>query len=439
MPNVTGAQTLFEELVMPGDLIEGHAKLESECATCHLSFSEEGESQLCADCHTEVGQDILMRRGFHGRRPEARDQECRSCHTDHVGREADIIQLDRETFIHADTDFPLNGAHAILPCATCHADGEKFREAPSECVDCHEEDEPHEERLGQNCAACHTETDWSEVREFDHSETRFALDGTHKEVACAACHAGEIYTELPMACIGCHRIQDVHEGSLGEKCETCHSLTKWTDVRFDHDRDTKFPLTFAHETVQCKDCHTTNAYEESPGTDCAACHLNDDPHQGQLGEACETCHNPAGWQESVAFDHDITRFPLLGLHTLVPCEECHVDSEFRTADLACASCHLEDDVHKGSLTQECETCHNPNGWEFWIFDHDTQTDFTLTGAHEGLACSICHTPDRSDSSDISQTCASCHAKDDVHRGQFGQNCSLCHDTNIFKGAKLRRN
>ena len=58
-------------------------------------------------------------------------------------------------------------------------------------------------------------------------------------------------------------------------------------------------------------------------TTCVSCHKKDDPHRGQLGPNCETCHNERGWRQKVAFDHDLTRFPLIGHHGLVPCEESH--------------------------------------------------------------------------------------------------------------------
>ena len=35
-----GAQSIFEKLVMPGELVQGHAKLEKECANCHESVHE---------------------------------------------------------------------------------------------------------------------------------------------------------------------------------------------------------------------------------------------------------------------------------------------------------------------------------------------------------------------------------------------------------------
>ena len=52
--------------------------------------------------------------------------------------------------------------------------------------------------------------------------------------------------------------------------------------------------------------------------------LGDDVHKGQVGKKCERCHNQSGWTKEVFFDHDLARFPLIGIHAITPCEECHL-------------------------------------------------------------------------------------------------------------------
>ncbi len=437
LPHSGTAQTWFERLVMPGDLIEGHAKLETECDNCHESFSQGAQSPLCLDCHKKIRRDVSTGEGFHGRSHSVSQQECRDCHTDHIGRDADIVLLDAETFDHAATDFALNGHHKTLACADCHKPDIKKRDTVGTCFDCHEHDEPHKTRLGRECENCHRATGWADISSFDHSKTDFPLKGTHETVACKACHIGEVYSDLPKTCVGCHRIQDVHNTTFSEKCETCHSPSKWAEIRFDHDTSTDFTLTGKHKTATCYDCHDNKTAAADQVATCIGCHKEDDPHKGGLGTKCETCHKTSGWLDEVAFDHEITRFPLIGLHFLVPCEECHLDATFHNTKLDCASCHTGDDIHKGGLGNTCETCHNPNGWEFWTFDHNTQTRFRLTGAHAGLVCKGCHTNQRAGPEKTPTACVSCHAAEDVHRGQFGRRCSQCHSTQSFKGARLR--
>jgi hypothetical protein len=70
----------IESVIRPGEVIQGHAKWEEECAKCHVRFDRAAQDRLCMDCHKEVGQDMRERTGYHGR---LKPQACRSCHTDH--------------------------------------------------------------------------------------------------------------------------------------------------------------------------------------------------------------------------------------------------------------------------------------------------------------------------------------------------------------------
>ena len=425
----THSQNVIEKLVTPGPLIEGHAKLEKECSQCHVPFSRQAQSNLCLACHKEIAADRLARRGFHGRQTDAVRQECRSCHTDHKGRSADIIQFDRETFNHSFTNFTLNGAHVSVACNKCHDSTAKFRNTPSSCVGCHKAVDPHKGRLGEACEGCHNDNGWARVKAFDHSKTQFPLEGAHKSVECSFCHAGERYAGIGTTCIACHKIQDVHASRYGTKCETCHGQNDWKKVRFDHNK-TKYPLRGAHVKVNCDSCHV-GFLTDKLATSCVSCHQKDDPHKGQLGIQCEKCHQDSGWRKRAGFDHDLTRFPLIGRHAIVPCEECHQSATFKGTPIVCASCH-KDDHHEGRFGTNCGLCHNPNGWARWRFDHDSQTKYPLAGAHRGLDCSACHTAKHLTKITLPTDCYSCHRGDDVHEGSFGHACERCHTTQSFK-------
>ncbi len=430
------SQNLFEQLVTPGPVIAGHAKLEQDCSNCHKPFSRGSQTQLCLACHKETARDRQLVRGIHGRQTAAAKQECTHCHTDHMGRHADIVLLDRETFNHTSTNFELRDAHKAVQCDGCHAQNVKFRDAPGRCFDCHKADDPHKGRLGEGCDNCHDEATWARTKAFDHDKTKFPLQAAHRNVACLSCHVGERYTGIGTACVDCHRIQDVHGGRYGAKCETCHDQNKWMTIRFNHDKDTKFPLRAAHAKVKCDACHTGDLYRDKLLTTCVSCHRKDDRHEGQLGVRCESCHGEDNWRRVVSFDHDVTRFPLIGRHTVVTCEECHRSLRFKDAALACASCH-RDQHHEGRLGANCALCHNPNGWARWLFDHDKQTRYPLTGAHRGLDCQACHTTKNVTKITLSTSCYACHQKDDVHRGALGQTCERCHVTTSFKQVSKR--
>lgn len=429
------AESWFEHLVMPGELAEAHAKLQTNCQNCHKSFSQGSQPELCLACHKNVAADVAAQTGFHGHSPEATALACASCHSDHQGRDFNLVRLDPETFDHTRTDFPLTDAHARVPCASCHAAGKKFAAVSSACADCHKEADPHKGALGPDCGACHTGSRWTEIKGFDHGKTKFALNGQHARLNCDACHVAQTWKGLPVDCAGCHQIDDVHKARFPD-CATCHAVEKWSQVRFDHDRDTKFALKGKHRKVECETCHQPGTEPAKAPQDCAGCHQKDDVHKASLGPDCAACHTVEGWDQGVVFDHDLTRMPLLGQHAVVPCDGCHVTKVFNEADPACVTCHADKDVHKAALGSGCGDCHTPNGWAFWRFDHGASTDFPLTGAHQGLVCAACHLPG-SEPAKVAVACVSCHQKADVHKGGFGTRCETCHDTTSFKGAHLK--
>jgi len=431
------AQNIFEKLVMPGPLIKGHEKYRESCNKCHAPFKRQAQTGLCLDCHDKVGADRKARQGFHGKNQIAKNRACRHCHTEHKGRDADITGLDPSTFNHEETDFELKGRHRSLVCGQCHKQGEVFRKAPGACIGCHRRDDRHKGRLGDNCVTCHNEKKWNETAYFDHGKTSFALVDSHKKVGCEKCHAGEVYKGVPTTCNGCHNLQDVHKGAYGSKCQTCHRPLKWTDIRFDHEKDTKFPLRGRHKKVKCEGCHVSDLYNVKLSIACNGCHGAHDPHKGSLGPDCKTCHGESSWFEKVAFDHDLSRFPLIGLHAAVGCASCHRTKTYRDAPKRCVACH-GDDYHQGRIGSDCARCHTPNGWERWIFDHGREAHFELTGAHAAISCQACHKANASGKVTAPKSCTACHANDDAHRGSFGRACESCHSTKSFRPARFRR-
>ena len=491
----------IEKLLMPGPVSAAHAKTEAQCSACHDPGDRSHQRALCLVCHKDVAADLSAHTGFHGRMPGAGETECAACHGEHHGRGADIVGLDRASFDHALSDFPLTGAHAGLACESCHRPGVAFRKAPVSCVACHRGDDAHRGGLGGDCKSCHVTSAWQSVS-FDHGKTSFPLLGRHRQVPCAACHAGERYRGTPRQCVDCHMPDDVHRGARGPKCADCHTVEGWKVAQFDHAKETGFALLgrharlgcadchrsgnlkdplpkdcagchraddrhagrfgadcagchgndtwriehydhaarhhFAlegpHATLDCHACHTAPVKEQKLPTDCAGCHRAQDAHGGALGRACGSCHSGTAWNAGVRFDHDLSRFPLVGLHIVVTCAQCHATQRFTDAPTDCFGCHAQNDVHRGALGKDCAACHSPNGWKLWRFDHDTRTRFPLTGAHALLRCADCHVKPATVVK-LSRDCLSCHGRDDVHAGQFGRHCERCHGTVSFADAR----
>ena len=86
---------------MPGKLSAAHEKLVENCANCHDRADRARQTQLCLACHKDVAADVTARRGFHGRLPGIADSQCRACHTEHKGRDEDIVKLSPAQFDHA--------------------------------------------------------------------------------------------------------------------------------------------------------------------------------------------------------------------------------------------------------------------------------------------------------------------------------------------------
>jgi hypothetical protein len=492
-----------ETLLMPGKVTRAHVKQEENCANCHDRTNVRKQSSLCLDCHKDVAADVREHHGYHGRMTNAGVGECSACHTEHKGREADIVQLGRAQFDHHMTDFALEGAHAALECDSCHKPHVAWRKAPMTCVGCHKNDDVHHGQFTQSCGECHSVKSWTGGR-FDHDKTDFKLTGAHATVTCDACHVGGRYKQIPKTCNGCHATDDEHRGSRGTDCAKCHVTKEWKTAKFDHlketeyellgvhakidcvachrsgnfkdkipkdcngchraddahaarfgakcgdchDNDhwhpvnydhaakTKFALLGVHAKLDCHICHTAVAASQKLAKDCVGCHRAEDPHGGKVKGGCDACHGQKTWRSDIVFDHDLTAFPLLGLHRVVSCAQCHTTQAFGRAATACNDCHAHDDVHKGGLGKKCESCHSVNGWPLWTFDHAKQAHFPLLGAHSKLQCAACH-HESPGTVKLPKQCGTCHHKDDRHLGQYGAQCDRCHTNYSWKGARVQ--
>lgn len=427
----------IESAVMPGKVTAKHAETEKQCRKCHEPFAKAAQDGLCRDCHTDVGTDLDQGRGFHGRNSAVRGVQCRSCHTEHEGRDFDIVRLERQDFDHRLTDLLLRGAHTRATCDGCHVDGVRWRDTPAECNACHRGTrEPHEGALGENCRACHDEEAWTPAS-FDHQTSAFPLLGRHRDSRCESCHVSRRYASTPTQCVACHARNDKHQGSFTADCAACHTPRAWTGVSFDHARKTRFALSGRHSKVACSACHKPGVPAAGTALTCVACHSRDDAHQGILGTACESCHDPNDWRRPT-FDHARDAdYALRGRHRDTACTLCHrsLPRHERLSTL-CYDCHRDDDVHQLQQGKRCDSCHDESSWSRHVlFDHDT-TKFALTNAHSRLVCTQCH---RAKSyGDVGRECHDCHKNDTAPCATQGKECKTCHDTSTFRSLRAPR-
>jgi len=163
------------------------------------------------------------------------------------------------------------------------------------------------------------------------------------------------------------------------------------------------------------------------------------PH-GPLKMACTNCHTTTGWmplRNELEFDHNKTVYPLRGMHTKVPCEECHTDPVFANAGRNCQDCHA--DIHRRRNGAQCALCHRVNGWQVSVHNiNEHQDRFPLIGAHAVVDCYACHkvgAVGQFNRQGLSTECVSCHLKafqeatEPNHRAMgFSLDCRQCHNS-----------
>ncbi|MEK6750332.1 MAG: cytochrome c3 family protein [Pseudomonadota bacterium] len=391
------------------------------CNECHKAGQLYRKAQsVCGECHKNDD-------AHNGRL----GKDCAQCHTQLV--------WGMSRYDHEKTKFPLKNTHRSVACAACHVN-QRYKNTPKGCVTCHFSNDIHEEKNGTKCQECHTENGWALVK-FDHDkDTKYLLEGRHATVECQSCHKGDVYKKINnhKSCNICHKLEDAHNALFGEKCEACHVPKSWSRPVFNHTTKTKYPLQGKHRDVACNICHRGDVYAKLEKT-CIGCHRKDDAHLNQEGEKCDKCHDESGWDNKVIFDHGLTRFPLLGAHTTITCEDCHFSTAFKSTEFKCGACHEADDAksHKKRLGQNCGLCHASANWKAWLFNHDKQTEYPLTGKHKGLNCHSCHKEPVKDKIKLGKACIICHESDDIHHGSFGHNCERCHNTESFKQVQLQ--
>jgi hypothetical protein len=439
-------------------LVGAHAAL--DCESCHKGAATGqflGLSTQCYSCHAtdyqKTSSPAHAAAGF--------STTCEQCHS----------SMDNWSGVNFDhlknTGFSLVGAHATLQCSQCHINNQ-FKGTPATCVGCHMKDfqgttHPNHVKSGfpQTCQQCHTTTAWIPAT-FDHNTVGFSLTGAHATVPCAQCHVNNNYnlTSANTACVNCH-LKDFQatnnpnhtKQGFAQTCQTCHSTTAWTPATFDHNT-VGFPLTGAHTTVQCTQCHVNNNYQLTVKT-CVSCHLKNyqtttNPNHAQQGfaQTCETCHNTAAWQPA-SFNHANSGFPLTGAHATVQCAQCHINNNYNltSANTACVSCHLKNfqsttspNHVQANFPQTCQQCHNTTSWGSANWDHSS-TGFALTGAHTTLQCALCHINNNYSLTSANTTCVSCHLPDyqkttepNHVQANFPQTCQQCHNTTSWGNA-----
>jgi hypothetical protein len=290
------------------------AHLEVECETCHeIPWKNEprvfrGTPSRCEGCHEDAHRGYFA--PFAPELAEVEAGQCAACHNTTRFAEVAPGRFDHGAW----TGFAVAGAHEQAGCEACHAPAEEPDDRGRSfgwiaerfgryegCATCHED--PHEGRFDgpelapvvegrADCARCHVETSFRSFEaEFDHRRwTGFDLSGPHGEAACSACHpplsapepGGRTWEHAqgPL-CADCH--EDPHAGQFttdaGTDCQRCHASDRPYYLRFNHERDSRFPLGEAHRKLECAACHFPTEEQgirfvryRPLGIECVDCH-----------------------------------------------------------------------------------------------------------------------------------------------------------------------
>lgn len=304
-----------------------------------------------------------------------------------------------------DLSTPHANLEGISNCTKCHSVGNKV--SKDLCLDCHKEVNARivakkgyhasAEVTGKECFTCHNDhhgRNFKLIRldkeKFDHLLTGFELKGKHLRQDCKDC-----------SCKGCHKPANIKDPEIRKKAATYLGLTQ-----------------------ECTSCH-------------------DDYHQGKMASNCTNCHGFDSFKGASGFDHNTSKFPLVGQHKKVACEKCHKPEivngkstkTFKGLAFSnCVSCHK--DIHQNKFGQDCKQCHIEESFHnvkgINTFNHD-KTDFKLIGKHTTVNCKICHKTNLT-SPIKHDKCSDCHI--DYHKKEFAKNglspdCSECHSNDGF--------
>ena len=377
-----------------------NSKLPGTCVQCHTetsfsffngqdnfnhnntSFTIKGKHKQvdCYSCHKETDSPLFVFQD----NLRVKENNCVKCHADvHEGKfgldcakchnEKSFLSLNNMDFFdHNVTDYPLEGKHVEVECKQCHTTRRYTNPIDfSACNKCHSDyhnGEFKENNISPDCVACHSLQEGFEYSLFtleQHQETTFPLEGAHVATPCYACHVSEkeehwTFRNLGETCVDCH--QDIHKDYISDTfypnqdCTVCHINDTWSSINtFDHSK-TNWTLEGKHRQVDCKACHfTENTNDNSVSqkfidldTNCISCHENIHNNEFAIDGVtdCVRCHVTSSWMPE-NFNHNSTKFPLVGKHKEVECRVCHTSSIekgetvvlYKLNKFECIDCH----------------------------------------------------------------------------------------------------
>ena len=295
------------------------------------------------DCHKDIGQDVRAKAGYHGR---LKPQNCRSCHTDHKGRGARIVELDKKQFDHNQTDFALRGGHQ-KPTARSTTSQRRSTAGPRRtATPATARDDVPKGSLGPARRLPHRQ----QLEGSQSSTTRRRVSrsraNTSTPSAATATEQGRLQgrgahlRRLPPGTTTATKPQRASSA----RSASCHNAKAWKPSTFNHDVDTKYVLRGKHRNASAPTATAATSTRSRPAG-LQLCHEKDDKHKGSSG--MRRLPHRARLEGKGKFDHDKTSFPLLA-STTTKCDACHKTKDYKEAPMT-ATAATKDDKHEGTL------------------------------------------------------------------------------------------
>ncbi|UCH82371.1 MAG: hypothetical protein JSW20_06975 [Nitrospiraceae bacterium] len=433
-----------------------------ECKKCHkqdtvryVEFGQTKESLIGQFKPTEHDTCLVCHEDKHKGQYQ---EKCSHCHSP--------VSWDPKNYLHDPLSLELKGAHKTLACIECHMGMKDFKGLDSECITCHQKQDPHLNQFGQFCDDCHRQQAWIPT-DFKHTSVGFRLAGGHREADCKDCHINRDYRNTSTDCFECH-IEDYQTApnhltrQYPQECDKCHNPSSvWENVSYDH---TAFTFRGAHNAIRngCATCHDAPVQMPMGTTDddCYNCHSSTGvavtTYEGTLNPShtlfnfsytCTDCHTVDSWM-GANYTHQ--NFQQNGLHASLDCTACHASgypgNYAGAAQNDCYTCHQND--YNGALNhinfnfpQDCTVCHSGNSWSGASYSHQS---FQLSGVHTILDCTACHASGYPGeyAGTADDDCYACHSSDYQNESEhaesgYPQDCTTCHSVNSWEGAAFQ--
>jgi hypothetical protein len=293
---IKSIQNIYSSVIFPHRLHSEMSKISGGCIQCH-HYNTSAKLHKCRYCHEKNRKrdDISkpdLKGAYHQQcmdchREWSHKIGCNTCHKSKIGNNKTSLQKEKARIVkaHEQLDTPDKIVYTT-----------KLKKG-SKVTFFHKE---HVELFGFVCSDCHK----NEVCVKCHDAGNSLVKKANQIMSASSDSSSEYRHRI---CRNCHE--------TNKNCAACHRNK--VAQPFNHEDATRWKLNRYHKNISCKACHGNKKRFTKLNTQCGFCHSD--------------------WN-SDNFNHDITGIILSEDHTVLDCEDCHVNRNF-SANPSCDNCH----------------------------------------------------------------------------------------------------